>query len=424
MINKSFVECAFIGCLIKNPNLLHQTKVEEKHFSASDRRDIFKEAKRQIDEQGEADVVLMASYAEDNHRISILRFQEEFIGQSSLSSFNDYENLIIARWMKDQYTTTTMKYAAEIKDSNDPRMIIEKLSSDISEILNEGSSEEAHVSNFSMEAIDGIYKAMSSDSVSGISTGIAKLNSITGGWQDTDLIIIAGRPAMGKTTFVLNMALNAIKESKSVVVYTLEMSPVQFIYVLAGILTGISTQDIRTGRISQEELKELEETIGWLNSLELYIVDKHRTIEDIASSVRFHKRKYGVDMAIIDHLHLVRTASNFQSDALRIGHITSTLKELASKSDCCMPVVLLSQLSRAVDLREDKRPMPSDLRGSGAIEQDADIIMFLYRDSYYSGNIDDDTVELLIAKNRMGDIGKIYLRYENREYHEANKFHN
>ncbi|HLW42824.1 MAG TPA: replicative DNA helicase [Flavobacterium sp.] len=261
------------------------------------------------------------------------------------------------------------------------------------------------------------------EGLSGTPTGFHKLDALTSGWQPSDLIIIAARPGMGKTAFVLSMARNiAIDSNKGVAFFSLEMSSVQLITRLISSETGLSSEKLRTGKLEQHEWEQLNVKVKDLEKAPLFIDDTPSlSIFDLRAKARRLKSQYDIQLLVIDYLQLMTAGGNSKGIGNReqeISTISRNLKGLAKELD--IPVIALSQLSRAVETRgSSKRPLLSDLRESGAIEQDADIVSFIYRPEYYKITEWDDEersptdgqAEFIVAKHRNGGLDEIRLKF-------------
>lgn len=249
-------------------------------------------------------------------------------------------------------------------------------------------------------------------SVTGIATGFIDLDYRTAGMQPSDLVLIAARPSMGKTAFVLNIAQHvAFKLNKAVAIFSLEMSKEQLVNRMLSLESKVSGQNIRTGQLSDTEWEKLAETAGIIGQSNLMIDDTPGiTIAELRSKCRKFKLERGLDIIIIDYLQLMSGGGRSESRQQEISEISRSLKAIARELN--VPVLALSQLSRAVEQRPDHRPMLSDLRESGAIEQDADVVMFIYRDDYYNKETEKPGVaEIIIAKQRNGPIGTVELAW-------------
>lgn len=275
-----------------------------------------------------------------------------------------------------------------------------------------------------IQAKKRIEEIANKEGLSGIATGFDKLDKITSGWQPSDLIIIAARPGMGKTAFVLSMARNiAIDFGQPVALFSLEMSSVQLITRLISSETGLSSEKLRTGKLEKHEWEQLSTKVKDLENSPLYIDDSPSlSIFDLRAKARRLSSQHGIKLIIVDYLQLMTAGgSNGKGMGNReqeISTISRNLKALAKELE--VPVIALSQLSRAVETRgSSKRPLLSDLRESGAIEQDADIVSFIYRPEYYKIDEWDDEeqtptagqAEFIIAKHRNGSLENIRLKF-------------
>lgn len=247
--------------------------------------------------------------------------------------------------------------------------------------------------------------------VSGIDTGYTDLNKITGGFQNSDFIIIGARPAMGKTALALSMASKITKKNIPVAVFSLEMSKAQLGKRLISGTSCVNSQKISTGRLEDSEWQRIIKASDILSKRPLYIEDSAEiNILQLRSKARQLKRQKGIKLIIIDYLQLLASERKRDNKVQEVSDISRQLKILAKELN--IPVIALAQLSRSVEARQDKRPMLSDLRESGSIEQDADIVMFLYRDEYYKTDTNNKNLaELMIAKHRNGSTGTVNLYY-------------
>ena len=253
-----------------------------------------------------------------------------------------------------------------------------------------------------------------SGNVTGIPTGFLDLDYKMAGLQPSDLILVAARPSMGKTAFVLNIAQHvAFKANKAVAIFSLEMSKEQLVNRLFALEAQVDSQSLRTGNLKDEDWEKLIESAGTIGKSKLIIDDTPGiSISELRSKCRKFKLEHGLDLIIIDYLQLMtgRVGGRSESRQQEISEISRALKGLARELN--VPVIALSQLSRAVEQRPDHRPMLSDLRESGAIEQDADVVMFIYRDDYYNKDTElKNVAEIIIAKQRNGSIGTVNLTW-------------
>lgn len=263
-----------------------------------------------------------------------------------------------------------------------------------------------------MNAMDNIEKAShNKGNVTGVATGFLDLDYKTAGMQPSDLILLAARPSMGKTAFVLNIAQYvAFKQNKTVAIFSLEMSKEQLVNRLFSMESRVDSQHLRTGNLSDMEWEKLIESAAVIGKSNLIIDDTPGiSISEMRSKCRKYKLEHNLEMIIIDYLQLMSgSGRSTDSRQQEISDISRSLKALARELG--VPVLALSQLSRAVEQRPDHRPMLSDLRESGAIEQDADVVMFIYRDDYYNKDTEKKGIaEIIVAKQRNGPIGTIEL---------------
>jgi replicative DNA helicase len=264
-----------------------------------------------------------------------------------------------------------------------------------------------------LNALDKIEAASrSKGSVTGLATGFIDLDYRTAGFQPSDLILIAARPSMGKTAFVLNIAeYMAFRSNQTVAIFSLEMSKEQLVNRMFSLESRVDAQVLRTGNLTDNDWASLIEAAGVIGKSNLIIDDTPGiSVTELRSKCRKYKLEHNLSIIMIDYLQLMQGSKKAESRQQEISDISRSLKEIARELQ--VPVVALSQLSRAVEQRPDHRPMLSDLRESGAIEQDADVVMFLYRDDYYNHDTEKkDVAEVIIAKQRNGPIGTVELAW-------------
>ena len=293
--------------------------------------------------------------------------------------------------------------------------VLDKTEKDVFQLLSSRTSGDfVPIRQVVMNALEKIEKASKqSGTVTGIPTGFVDLDYRTAGLQPSDLILIAARPSMGKTAFVLNIAQYvAFHEAKSVAVFSLEMSKEQLVNRLFSLESRVDAQALRTGNLSDADWEKLVEGAGIIGDSKLIIDDTPGiSIAELRSKCRKYKLEHGLDIIIIDYLQLMTgSGRGSESRQQEISDISRSLKALARELN--VPVVALSQLSRAVEQRPDHRPMMYDLRESGGIVQDADVVMFIYRDDYYNKDTEMKGIsEIIIAKQRNGPIGTVNLAW-------------
>lgn len=324
--------------------------------------------------------------------------------------------------IKDKSLLRKLIHAAEeiIQDSTEAIKSTENIFDDAEKKIfavtsQKETSEFEHINPILKRSFDRIRRAIENpNGITGVRTRFDDFDKLTGGFQKSDLILLAARPSMGKTALALNMAMNAALENNVVAVFSLEMSKEQLGHRLLSSYSGVNSQKLSTGNFDPEEFAELVDTLNYLMNSKLFIDDTAGiTILELRSKARKIKNELGLNLIVIDYLQLMQGSPKRSADYNRqqeISEISRGLKALARELK--VPILALSQLSRSVELRADKHPLLSDLRESGSLEQDADIVMFLYREEYYARETENSTAaELVIAKNRNGPTTTINLQF-------------
>ena len=350
--------------------------------------------------------------------ISSLEFVRDLLNMVSTSANVKYYAQIVAdksvmrRLIRLNEEIANVCYAG--KESLEA--VLEKTEKSVFELLQKRNSGEfVPIRQVVLNALERIEKASKNKgTVTGIPTGFIDLDYKLSGLQPSDLVLIAARPSMGKTAFVLNIAQYiAFKKDKSVAVFSLEMSKEQLVNRLFSLESQVDAQALRTGNMKDSDWEKLIEGAGIIGKSRLIIDDTPGiSISELRSKCRKYKLEHGLDIIIIDYLQLMTggVGRSQESRQQEVSEISRSLKGLARELN--VPVVTLSQLSRAVESRPDKRPMLSDLRESGAIEQDADVVMFIYRDEYYNKDSEfKKQAEIIIAKQRNGPVGTVNLAW-------------
>lgn len=322
--------------------------------------------------------------------------------------------------------STGIAESAYNPDGRTSAELLDMAESQVFEIAEKGGRSEggyAKIQDLLVKAVDRIDELYQSDNAyTGIPTGFDDFDDMTSGLQKADLVIIAGRPSMGKTSFVMNLVENAaIKHKQPVAVFSMEMPGDQLVMRMMASLGRIDSNKIRTGKLDDADWPRLTSAVGILNEAPIFIDDTPGLNPmEIRSRARRIHREHGLGMIVIDYLQLMQSAKgNGENRATEISEISRSLKGLAKELG--VPVLALSQLNRSLEQRPNKRPIMSDLRESGAIEQDADLIVFIYRDQVYNEDSPDKgTAEIIIGKQRNGPIGMArltflgqYTRFEN-----------
>ena len=327
----------------------------------------------------------------------------------------EYAKLISENAVKRRLIEAANEIAAsgfdETEDASALLNYAEKEIFDISQSKERGQCtpiQDVFLSN--IERIDAASKLKGG--LSGLTTGFKDLDEKLSGMQKSDLIILAARPAMGKTAFALSIALNAsLKANASVLIFSLEMSKEQLGQRLLAMESRVDMQNLKRGTLSPQDWIEIDEALRNLQNAKIHVDDSAGSgLMDMRSRCRRMKAEHGLDLVIVDYMQLINPEGRSESKVQEISVISRNLKLMARELDC--PVLVLSQLSRAPEARNDHRPMLSDLRESGSIEQDADVVIFLYRDEYYNP---EDAIpgdcEVNIAKQRSGPTGTIHVTW-------------
>ncbi len=353
----------------------------------------------------------------------------------------EYSKLIFDLYVKRELIKISGEVIDQAKQNdlgNDGKNIIENYEKSLFDLAEKGSFTSSLIKfdeamRQTIEMASNAYK--NEEGIVGVPTGLTDLDDKLGGLHKSDLIIIAGRPSMGKTALATNIAFNAAKkiqengEKSTVAFFSLEMSSEQLSTRILSEQSRIKSNDIRRGKISEEQFDKFIETSKDISELPLYIDETPAiTIAALSNRARRIKRLYGLNMVVIDYIQLMRASNSHNGRVQEISEITQGLKALAK--ELAVPVLALSQLSRAVEQRDDKKPQLSDLRESGSIEQDADVVMFVYREAYYlqgkeprpatvehaewqaKMNEVSHLAELIIQKQRHGPTGNVMLEFE------------
>lgn len=388
--------------------------VYQELFTSPDRKFIFDACKALFLENKPIDILTVSDWLHKNEK----KVKLAYIGSltSKTNGTAALENNVLI--LNEKYFTreTILKARQAIFDSFEGK--------DIFDVLNELQSD---LNSFTGKLITDnpktIFKLLKDwenkkieikNGLTGINTGFKCLNDLTGGWQSTDLVILAGRPGMGKTSFILNTALTAARQNKKVLLFSLEMGAEQFIQRLLSSEAEIDLKRLRQKNIFPEEVQKYAQAQNSLLELPIFIDDSSKAnLFTIKTKMLNIKKNYGLDMVIIDFLQLVKGDNKNSNRNEELDQITQNLKALAKEFN--IPIIGLSQLSRSVESRPNKRPMLSDLRESGGIEQNADLVGFLYRPEYYgimqdeNGESTQGKAELIIAKHRNGSTDDLAL---------------
>ncbi|MDB0055194.1 MAG: replicative DNA helicase [Bacteroidia bacterium] len=342
---------------------------------------------------------------------------------SSAANIEYHAHIVIQKSIQRQLISVAGEIGEKaFEETSDAFELLDQSEKQLFEIKNSTMTKNYdEVSDLIAKAIKDIEESTADgEGLTGIPTGFTELDRMTSGWQKSDLIILAARPGMGKTAFVLSMARNAaVLANKSVAIFSLEMSSMQLVKRLIASEAELSSEKIRSGKLEEHEWQQLHTKISTIEDAKLFIDDTPAlSVLELKAKARRLKSNRQLDMIIIDYLQLMRAEEGNKNAGNReqeISYISRSLKGLAKELD--IPIIALAQLSRAVEQRQDKRPVLSDLRESGSIEQDADLVTFIFRPEYYGitqdeeGNDNTGLTEIIIRKHRNGSPGTVNLKF-------------
>ncbi|WP_226582151.1 replicative DNA helicase [Halobacillus litoralis] len=409
MISNYLAEQSVIGTLLMEGTLMDDVILLPEHFSDKKHLKIF-QAMRTVHEANEPiNIVSVTTALKDSIReVGSVTYMTKLASSIPTTvTFNNHQRLVLDAYRHRVTREVAIKYVKD-PDEDQYDALSEQMESH-REL--KGQDREGTIREILVEVAERM-KYPSKDGMTGFSTGYEELDQMTGGTQKGDLIILAGRPSMGKTAFALNLATHHCKQGGSTQIFSLEMGKLPLIQRILSSEAFVDGQKWRTNDFNNQDYINVINRIGPISEWSLSIDTQVRTAGDIRSKVRSYiqKEKAENHLVVIDYLQLISSTTRSERRDLEIGQITRELKLLALELE--IPIILLSQLSRSVEQRQDKRPLLSDLRESGNIEQDADLIAFLYREDYYKWQENNDKVELIIGKQRNGPVGKVELQFK------------
>ncbi|KJH55764.1 replicative DNA helicase [Bacillus haynesii] len=400
-------EQALLGCILVEGDLIKELSLQPEHFSETRHQVIFK-AMREVQKLGKSvDMVTTVTKLGDSvEQVGGIQYLTDLgSAVASTANFLAYQTLIYDAYRLREMKKNAIEFANTPTDDG-----ITELYKRAMELQEIGIEKARTKQDVLMEIYNDMHEEK--EDITGINTGLIDLNAMTGGWQDGDLIVLAARPSMGKTAFALHMGKSNCEKGGVTDIFSLEMPDKQLTHRLLSNLGNIEGSKWKNPRkfFSDHDYENATKAIGEYEKWNINIHDQPaQTLADIRSKIRKTKKENPDNqkhLVIIDYLQLIRAIGKYERRDLEVGSITAELKEMARAFK--IPIILLSQLSRAVEQRQDKRPMMSDLRESGSIEQDADVVMFLYRDDYYDKNSElKNIIEIDLAKQRNGPTGMI-----------------
>ncbi len=397
-------------------------RVREEDFYRRDHRIIFRAISQLSNEGQPYDIVTVAEWLE-NHQLldesggmrNLAALAENTPSASNISAYADIvrKRSILRQLISATSDINDTVFNPQGQSSEQILEFAEQTVFEIAEQETRGRKSYQNISAYTdvvMERIQAL--AESKSSITGIRTGYHDLDFKTAGFQRADLIIIAGRPSMGKTALAVNIAETAaIKDKHSVAIFSMEMQAEQLTMRMMSSLANIDQHKVRTGKLDGDDWVRFTSTVGILQETKMFIDDTPAlTPAELRARCRRISREHGLDLVVVDYLQLMQVAGTAENRATEISEISRSLKAMAKELN--IPVIALSQLNRSLESRQDKRPVMSDLRESGAIEQDADVIIFIYRDEVYDEESSDKGMaEIIISKQRNGPIGKVKLAW-------------
>ena len=414
-------EVAFLALLINNPSLIHEVSgVIQPHVFTSEPHQVIFTAMQRISDSGSVpEITLLLEYLSSKKKLADAGGKEylDYLLSSDFveGNFKAYEDMLARSHKARGLIKLTADAPGLLNSPNvDVDVVIEQLIKSLDSLATQNVNSQVVTIGDTVKGVwDGITERINNPGVSGVPAGIPDLDLITGGLQPGDFFIIGGRPSMGKTAVSVNMALSQAKLGIPTLSFNFEMSRNQLVERMLAIETGIPLIDIRLGNLTQVDIDVIKTALVRFKDKDMYPIYMDTTVNTdmgyIKSTIRKYHKQYGIKVVYLDYVQLMAERSSDATHA--IGRISRDLKLLARELE--MPIVLLSQLNRGVEAREDKRPVMADLRQSGSLEEDPDLAAFVYRDEHYNRNTDyKGVMEVIISKNRQGPTGTIFVNFE------------
>lgn len=421
--NNVDAEYAIIGALLSNNDLIDDVpSLKHEHFYTNANATIYRAISAMIAHNKEVDIVTLADFLDRKKKLDevggIGYITEIVVNNRGTKNFKRYAEIVIEKYKLRQLLALSNDIQSSVYDGENVSETIEQLSAKFIAISESSQTNEPKlISELLPERMDMYDKRFNGEIVP-VSTGLVDLDAkLNGGLESGDLVIIAGRPSMGKTALGVQIGEAMQRDDKATAIFTCEMPNEQIVDRVVTGVGRINNHVIKTGKFENEDWDKLATAIGKISSMNIFIDDTSYSLNEIASKSRVLQRKHGLGCIVVDYIGLLDGDGDTREQ--KISAISRGFKRLAKELK--IPIILLSQLNRKLEERSNKRPMMSDLRESGAIEQDADIIIFVYRDEVYNADSQDKgTAELIIAKHRGGATGSVrvgyvgqYTRFEN-----------
>jgi len=418
-------EAALLGAMMLDPEGQAYDKiatiVTERDFYHPENRSVFIAIQKLSEDQKLTDLLTVSDWLDSSGKFSIvpaIEYISELVDNTAgTANAAEYAKIVRDKALLRELITISNQIAqsAYKPENKSPSELVDEAEQRIFEIAERGTRNSSYLElnqtvNYLMDELD--KRAQKGGGLTGISSGFKKLDELTTGFQKGELIIIAGRPSMGKTAFALNIAEHtALSDNNGVAVFSLEMSAEQLAFRLISSLGRVNQTSLKTGKLRDQDWDRIDGAILQMKDMPIYIDDTPSlTPVELRARARRIQREKGLSLIVIDYLQLMQVPGSKENRATEISEISRNLKALARELK--IPIIALSQLNRSVEQRVDKIPQVSDLRESGAIEQDADVIAFIYREEVYNPDTDEKGTALInVAKQRNGPIGKFYLTF-------------
>ena len=422
--HSSDAEAALIGGLLLDPDNQAYDKIadilSDRDFYHPENKQVFTAIQLLKEQSKVADLLTVSDYLDsgsDFEEPSINYLSDVVENTAGSSNIIEYAKIIREKALLRELIqiSTDIAQSAYKPEGRSPSELVDLAESNIFEIAERGSRNVAfsEMSDLVKQTYDELDKrSQGGGEITGVSSGFRELDNITAGLQRGELIIIAGRPSMGKTAFALNIAEHtALADDNPVAIFSMEMSASALAQRMISSLGRVNAHSIKTGKLEEKDWNRIDGAIQQIKNAPIYIDDTPSlTPIELRARARRIQREKGLELIVVDYLQLMSVPGSNENRAVEISEISRNLKALARELN--IPVIALSQLNRSVEQRTDKRPQMSDLRDSGAIEQDADLIAFIYREEVYDKETDKKGVALIdIAKQRNGDIGEFNLTF-------------
>lgn len=393
-------ERSVLGSILIDPKSLYLAELAPEEFFNSNHRTIFK-AMVDADQQGNPpDIVIVSGQLDSIGQL------EDVGGMSYLVKLTDdtpsalniasYAKVVKERALLRSYIQAARELSSAAFDGD-----TDALGKFMAKTVSHNHGRQKSMKQALTEAVEFIDKAHR-EGPQGVPTGITKYDQKMGGLHDQDLVIVGGRPSMGKTSLMCNITTAAVNTDRSVGIISLEMSQMQLIHRFFSLTGRLSMQRMRSGQMEDADWPRLSSAVSWMQEKPIHIHEgAAMSIAEVTQVATAMKHRDGIDVLMVDYLQLINGEGENRTG--QVGHVSRSLKALAKRLD--IPVVAMGQVNRDVEKRQNKRPLMADLRDSGEIEQDADVIVMLYREGYYNDEVDDDTLDLGVEKNRNGPVG-------------------